>query len=155
MYWEDCLKAADVQQITPLEIQRVQKHQTSEDTLYSENTLHSECPFTSTTAENSEVAPTLSRVNSHTCTFKALLHSTMPVQSTKYGSVDRNSTGLFLDTTWYQAHRAPDPVVDANVYVRSLNKLDPSIATDTDCCAAANIRACSMSVDITTSDCSS
>ena len=35
------------------------------------------------------------RVNSHTCTFKALLNTTTPMQSTKFRRVDRNSTGLY------------------------------------------------------------
>ena len=50
---------------------------------------------------------------------------------------------------------APDPVADANVSVRTLNKLNPTIAIDMDCCAAVNIKACTVSVDVTTSDCSS
>ena len=54
-----------------------------------------ECPFTSTTAESSAVTPTLSRVNCHAFTSKALLHCATPVQSAKYGRVDGNPTGLF------------------------------------------------------------
>ena len=124
------------------------KHQTSEDTQYSKNTLHGECPLTSTTAETSAATPSVSRVNFHTCTFTALLHTTTPVQTTKFRCVDR-------DDRLVQAYRAPDLVTDANVYVRSLNKMNPSFAVDMDCCAAANIKACTVSVDVTTSDCSS
>ena len=75
------------------------------------------CPFTSTTAESSVVTPTLSRVNSHAFTIKALLHCATLVQSTKYGRVD-GFDKLVWDTSWCQAHRAPDPVTVANMYVR-------------------------------------
>ena len=76
-----------------------------------------ECPFTSTTAESSAVTPTLSRVNSHPFTIRAPLPCATPVQSTKYGRVD-GFDKLVLDTSWCQAHRAPDPVTVANMYVR-------------------------------------
>ena len=75
------------------------------------------CPFTSTTAESSVVTPTLSRINSHAFTIEALLHCATPVQSTKYGRVD-GFDKLVWDTSWCQAHRAPDPVTVANMYVR-------------------------------------
>ena len=78
----------------------------------------SECPFTSTTAESSAVTPTLSRVNSHAFTIKALLHCATPVQSTKYRRVDGNPTGLFGTHRGAKHIRAPDPVTVANMYVR-------------------------------------
>ena len=71
------------------------------------------------------MAPTLSRVNSHAFVFKALLHCATPVKSSKYERVDGNSKGLLRDKTWCQAHRAPDPVADANMYFRWPKQVRP------------------------------
>ena len=67
----------------------MQEHQTSEDTHYSKIRPTGECSFTSKPAETYATTQNLSHVNSHTCTFKALLQSTTPVQSTKNRRVDR------------------------------------------------------------------
>ena len=182
-----------------------------------------ECPFASTTAESSAVAPTLSRVNSLTFIFKAplsspccsdfqfrltnlrvftlpsslkrrcphprgsrgtppfqlaqrkgedvltfhtiikaflttsiaLLHCATPVQSTKYERVDGNSTGLFGTQRGAKHIGRQTQWQTPTCTYGGRNKLDASMAVDTDCCVAASIRACSMSVDITIPDCSS
>ena len=113
------------------------------------------CPFSSTTAGSSAVAPTLSRVNSHAFTIKALLHCTTPIQSTKQGQIDGNPTGLF--GTHHGAKHIGSQIQwqSPTCTFGGRNKLYPTMPVDTDCYVAANIRACSISMDITIPDCSS
>ena len=77
-----------------------------------------ECPFSSTTAESSAVAPTLSRVKFRTFHHQSAAPlrdaSTINQVWTCWWKFDR----LVWDTACCQAHRAPDPVADANMYVR-------------------------------------
>ena len=88
------------------------------------------CPFSLTTAESSAVAPTLSRVNSHIFTLKALLHCATPLKSNKWRRVNRNSTSLYgkhrgarhigRQTKWQTLTNTFD----------GRNKLDPSMSVD-------------------------
>ena len=102
--------------------QSVQKHHTSEDTLYSKNTPSLKMGVSVHSPQR------LQRVlqwhqpcrapNFTLLTFKALLHCATPVQSTKYGRVDGNSTGLFGTQRGAKHIGRQTQVADANVYVR-------------------------------------
>ena len=101
------------------------------------------------------MAPTLSRVNSHAFVFKALFHCATPVKSTKCERVDGNSTGLFGTQRGTKHIGRQTQWQTPTCTFGGRDKLDPSMVVDMDCCAAANNRACSMSVDVTMPDCSS
>ena len=131
----------------------VQKHQTSEDTNYSiirsRVSVHSPRQL----QRHLQQHPSVSRVNSHTCTFEALPHTVTPMQSTEVRRVDE-IRHVCVGHNVAPSKSGFDPVANANVYFRSLNKLNPSIAMDLDCCAVVN-RDCTVLVEIATSDCSS
>ena len=137
----------------------VQKHHTSEDTLYSKNMPSLKMGASVRSPRRLQRVlqwhPPWGASNFTLFTIKALLQCATPVQSTKCGRLDRNSTSLFgtqrdtkhigRQTQW----QTPTCTFDGR------NKLDPSTVVDTGCRVAVNIRACSMSVDITMPDCSS
>ena len=126
----------------------VQIHQTSEDTHYSK--------IRSTVSVHSP-----QQLQRHLQQHQACRASTLTLAHSKRYSIPQRqcnqpSMDVFKEiATGLLGTQRGTKVADANVYVRSLNKLNPSIAVDIDCCAAASIRACTMSVDTTTSECSS
>ena len=149
----------DERPLSCIDSKSVQKHHTSEDTLYSKNmpslkmgaNVHSPQQLQRVLQWHPPWGASIFTL----FTIKALLHCATPVQSTKYGRVDRNSTSLFgtqrdtkhigRQTQW----QTPTYTFDGR------NKLDLSMVVDTGCRVAVNNRACSMSVDVTMPDSSS